>query len=442
MIRRSFRQGTLGSALAAVVLVSVVGLDTLTPAAAQEQKTIEERTRGETRVTPAMRESVYKKLSEAQTLAENKQYREAQNKLNELRNMRDLNSYEKAQMYSFSAYVAFSQDNYKDAIKNYEQVLAQPDIPIAMEDQTIYTLAQLYFQDEQYRKSIQMMERWLKTADKPGAEPYMVIGQAYYQLGEYKKALAPVEKGIAIAREQGKDVKENWLLLLRLFYYELKDYPKVVKILEELVTRFPKREYWVQLSAMYGEMNKDREQLAAYRIAYRQGYLSRGPEFLQLASLSMQADVPWEAAQVMEEGFKKGLIEKTAQNYRLLANAYTLAQEDKKAIEPLTQAARLSGDGELDIRLGQAYYNLDQYDKAVESLRKGLQKGNIKRVDDAYILLGMSLFELKQYDSAKAAFRNARSDARSAKAAGQWLQYIDSEVERQAQLREALRGQG
>jgi tetratricopeptide (TPR) repeat protein len=413
------------------------------PSRAQDnQQSVEERTRGKTRKTPALRAPVYEKLNEAQQLADEKKFREAMSKLNEVKSMRDLNSYERAQMHSFYAYLYFEQENYAEAIKNYEQVLQQPDIPIAMEDQTKYTLAQLYFQNENYKKSIAMMEDWIRNATNPGADPYMLIGQAYYQMGDYKKALPPVEKGIALAREQGKTIKENWLLLLRLFYYENKNYPKTVDVLEELIAKYPKREYWLQLSGMYGELDRSREQLAAYRIAHRQGFLSREPEYLALASLSMQSDVPWEAAQILEEGFEKGIVQKNAQNYRLLANAYTLSQNDKKAIEPLVQAARLSGDGELDVRLGQAYLNLDEYNKAVESLRKGLEKGGIRNASDVHVMLGMALFELKQYDAAKRSFRSAATDAKSQRIAAQWLEYIDSEQQRQAQLRDALQGAG
>jgi tetratricopeptide (TPR) repeat protein len=408
----------------------------------QQEQTIEEQSRGQTRKTPALRAPVYEKLNEAQGLADEKKYREAVSKLNEVKGMKDLNSYERAQMHSFLAYIYFAQDNYAEAIKNYEAVLQQPDIPVAMEDQTKYTLAQLYFQAENYRKSIELMQAWLKTANNPGAEPYMLIGQAYYQMEDYKKALPPVEKGIVLARAQGKQIKENWLLLLRLFYYENKDYKRTVDVLEELITKYPKREYWLQLSGLYGELDKPREQLAAYRIAYRQGFLSREPEYMALASLAMQADVPYEATQVLEEGFKKGVVTKKAETYRLLANAYTLAQEDEKAIDPLVQAARLSNDGELNVRLGQAYLNLDQYDKAANALKQGLNKGGIKNASDVQVMLGMALFELKQYDAAKQAFRVARGDQRSQRVANQWLDYIESEQDRQRQLREALKGSG
>jgi tetratricopeptide (TPR) repeat protein len=431
-----FRAPILIAAATAVLAAALPAIGN----AQNKEQTVEERTRGQTRKTPALREPVYKKLNEAQELAEAKKYKEALAKVSEVKSMKDLNTYERAQMHSFLAYIYFTQDNYAEAIRNYEAVLQQPDIPVAMEDQTRYTLSQLYFQAENYKKSIQLMQDWLKTAKNPGPEPYMVMAQAYYQLEDYRNALPQVEKGIAIAREQGKPIKENWLLLERLFYYELKDYKKTVAVLEELITRFPKKDYWLQLAGMYGELDKDTEQLAAYRIAHRQGFLTRSGEYVALASLSLQAGAPWAAAQVMEEGFKKGAVEKTAQNYRLLANAYTLSQEDKKALGPLTQAARLSNDGELDVRLGQAYLNLDQYDKAVESLRKGLSKGGIRNASDVQIMLGMSLFELKQYDSAKQAFATARNDKSRAKAATQWLQYIESEEERQRQLRDALKG--
>jgi hypothetical protein len=91
-----------------------------------------------TRRTPAMRERVYQRLAEAQECSENDDMACARRLLDEVRGMTDLNSYETAQMWNFYAFIYFNQDDFEEAIRAYENVLQQPELPIAMETTTLY----------------------------------------------------------------------------------------------------------------------------------------------------------------------------------------------------------------------------------------------------------------------------------------------------------------
>ena len=119
----------------------------------------------ETRKTPAMRERVYSRLSEAQACADEGDMPCARELLDRVREMSNLNSYEIAQMWNFYAFIAFGQENYPDAINSYEMVLTQPDLPLGMETTTRFTLCQLYFQQEQYQDSLDMLGLWFQIAN-------------------------------------------------------------------------------------------------------------------------------------------------------------------------------------------------------------------------------------------------------------------------------------
>jgi tetratricopeptide (TPR) repeat protein len=391
-----------------------------------------------TRRTPAMREQTYKKLSAARELAEAEQYADALRELDKLAAQKGLNSYERAQLYNFYGYIHFSQERFREAIRDYEQVLAQDNLPLALENGTQYTLAQLYFTVEDYDRAIGLIRRWLSQAENAGPEPYILLGQALYQKADYRAAVEPVETAIRIAAAQGDPPKEQWLLMLRLFYFELGEFDKVAEILHQLLAMNPKKEYWIQLSGIYGERDDTRKQLLAYEMAYLQGLLTSGEELVTLAQLYIQAGVPYKAGTVLENGMAQGLVEETERNYRLLSQAWTMAQEDEKAIPTLTRAAQLSTDGQMDLRLARAYANLGQWPDAVDSVRRAIDKGGLKRPDQAHVLLGIALYNLERYDQAIAAFRLASQDTRSRRAASQWISHIGSEQSRQAQLRQAL----
>jgi uncharacterized protein HemY len=114
-----------------------------------------------------------------------------------------------------------------------------------------------------------------------------------------------------------------------------------------------------------------------------------------------------------------------------------LSMEDTKAIPALKEAARMSDDGELDVRLGNSYLNIGEYSECVTAVRNGLRKGGLKSTDNAQISLGMCLYNLRQYNDARSAFREAAKTQRSRRIANQWIQVIDADVQRNEAIREA-----
>lgn len=393
----------------------------------------------ETRQTPAMSERVYQRLAEAQECAEADDMECAEELLQEVREMSNLNSYERAQMWNFYAFIHFAQDNYEEAIRAYENVLEQEDLPLGLQTDTMLALAQLYMQQERWQDSLDMLDRWFEFAENPGPQPFVYQAQAHYQLQQYEQGIDPILTAIDIAQQRGNEVDESWYQLLNVFYFELENYPKVIETLTILAENWPKKDYVVQLAGMYGQEGDEDTQLALYEVAYEAGWLTRGQERVNLAQMLMQADIPYKAARLMQEGLEDGTIESTESNWRLLSQAWQLAKEDEQAIPALRRAAELSDDGELDVRLAQSHANLAQWSECAEAARSGLDRGGLDRRDQAQLLLGNCLAEMNAYEQARVAFEAAAQDDRARDAAEQWIDYIESEQERQRQIEEALR---
>lgn len=393
----------------------------------------------ETRRTPALRNKVYERLAEAQAAAEAKDFRTASKILNEMISKGGksaLNSYELANVYNLQAFIAYSGEDYAAALRAYENVVSQPDIPLAMEINTRYTIAQLYFIQEDWRRGINALLQWFEMTESPTANAYVLLAQGYYQTKDYDKSLENVNRAISMYRADGKTPKENWLNLARFLYFEKNDINATVDVLEELLKLYPKKQYWVQLSHMYGEQRKDKQQLAAMETAYVQDMLDKGTEQVTMAYLYLNAEVPYKAAKVLERGIRDGSVEKNSKNYEILGNSFRQAQEIDKAIPAMEAAASRSDTGELYARLGNIYLDGDQHEKAISAINKGLQRGGVKRPDTARLVLGMAYFNTKEYDKARKAFEAAGRDERSAKYADQWISYMDSELDRQRKLAE------
>ena len=274
--------------------------------------------------------------------------------------------------------------------------------------------------------------------ETPNANAYILLAQGYYQVKDYDKALVNVDKAIAMSKAADKVPKEQWYNLARFLYFEKNDVNNTVAVLEELLKYYPKKEYWVQISHMYGEQNKTSQQLAAMETAYVQSMLDKDNEQVTMAYLYLNADVPYKAAKVMDKGLGDKSIEGKSKNWELAGNAWRQAQELDKAIPAMEEAAAKSDTGELYARLGNIYLDNDEFSKAATAINKGLSRGGIKRPDTARLVLGMAYFNLDQYDKAREAFAAASKDERSATYAKQWIDYMDSEIARQ----EALQAEG
>lgn len=415
--------------LLAVIVLFGSGATGVASAAENDEKT---------KKTVAMSQDVFEGLQNAQELIEAKKYSDGHAILKTLRAKPKLSVYENAQIWNLTAYAYYLQERYADAVKAYEKVLAAGDIPEAIVQSTLKTLSQLYFTQEDYAKALATVKRLMAVVPDPAADVYMLLGQAHFQLNQYKQAVQPISTAIEKYRAQGKKPRENWLLLLRVCYYELKDYQRMIGVLKELIALYPKEQYLLTLAGVYSELGDTRKQLSLTEALYESGYVTESHHVVNLANLYLLHGVPYKAAKVLQKEIDAKNVEANGRNLRLLSQAWYQAREDEKAIPPLARAARLSDDGELYVRLAQSYINLDRWEEAADAVQKGLEKGGVKRNDVANIMLGMALFNQRKLGSARDAFVNAARDKRSANAAQQWIAYVDSELKRKDSLEQTL----
>ena len=425
---------TVACSLSVVVVDRVFDAGFIGYASAQESK--KER---ETRKTPALRNNIYEKLAEAQVFAEAKQYVEAQEVLDDMLDATSkkskLNGYELANVYNTYAYLRYAVEDYEGALNYYQKVIDQrPDIPVALEVGTLYTVAQLYFLQEKWERGIDTLIQWMSLSETPSTNAYVLLANGYFQLKDYDRSLENIQ--IAIQREEaaGKAPKEQWYNLARFIHFDRSNYAEALDILEILIMYYPKKQYWVQASHLYGEEKDDARQLAILEASYEQNLLDRSQDIVLLSQLYLNAEVPFPAARVLEKGFADEVVETESKNYELAGVAWRQAQEVAKSLPMLEAAASKSEKGELYARLGNVYLDVDKNKDAVDALLKGLDKGGVKRPDQARLALGMAYFNLGDFSAARRAFREARKDERAKSYADQWLKYISSEERRLEEL--------
>jgi len=410
----------------------VAGVLSICLAVISTQALAQDKAKGKkTKQTVAMSQKVYEKLTEIQELVEAKNYANAHRLINDMgKGKSKLSDYERAQIFNLEGYSYYLQEDYAEAIKSYEKVLAQPDLPEALVLSTLKTMAQLQFTQEDYKGALVTIERLMRSVTEPSADIFMLKGQALFQMEKYNEALDPIKTAISMYRDQGRPPKENWLLLLRVIYFERNDYDNMLKVVKELLVYYPKDTYILTLAGIYSEQGDTKKQLALTEVLYEKGMLNSASNVTNLANLYLMHGLPYKAAVLLQVEMDKKVEEANERNLRLLSQSWYQAREDQKAIPPLKIAAGMSKDGELYIRLAQSHINLEQWKDASAAVQKGLKLGGLKRDDQANIMLGMALFNQKRLTQARKAFERAQRDKRSARTANSWIQYVDSEIRR------------
>ena len=433
------------------------------------------RDKQKTRTAQAVSKKTYDRIIKAQEAVDLEDYPEALRILNNLYSISKLSDYEQQNVLNYLGFIYYSMDDMTSAMNAYELMLAIPTLEEQIKKTTVYTLAQLNTMQENYSKAIRLTEEFFRLETNPAADPYIFYAQILYQMDRYSDMIEPVETAMEIyvrrqtarrlaAKVQAEKAvneaseeeiaealtalaeanksynitpvpKEDWYVLLNFAYFQQEDFIKVRDIQKTLLVHWPKKQYWFSLAGAYTELGEDENLIYAYDAAHTQKLLEKESELVTMAQLYMQAEVPYKAAKLLDKEIKANRVEKNEKNYRLMSQAWTLAAEDEEAIPALQQAARLSEEGELDLRLGNAYLNIGEHDECAKAITNGIKKGGIKSPDNAQISLGMCLYNLKEYKKAISAFKKASKTRRSRRVSNQWIRVIESDIERERQIK-------
>jgi len=382
------------------------------PAQAEEEK------------APPISPWLYKQLTKTEALISSQAYPQARKKLEKIIPELKDKSYEQALALRSLSSVYALENNYRKAAKSLEQCLATQALPEKQQQQALLNLGQLYMATEQYQKAVNTLQPWVrKNPTHSNQQVSVLLANAYTQLKQYRKALPYIEQAI----KQSKKPQESWFQLNLALHYELENYSAAAGILKKLIASYPdKKAYWLQLAATYQQLSRFKQALNIQDLAYKKGYLQTEAQILQLFNLYMYNKQPYQAANLLAKELGSQRVKKSSAHWELLANAWTNAKEYKQAIAALEKASALNNKGELYLQLARIHVEQELWHEAITAINKALKKGGLKQTGEgeAYILLGMSLYETEQLSAAKSAFQKARKYQKTRKSANQWLNYV------------------
>jgi tetratricopeptide (TPR) repeat protein len=287
----------------------------------------------------------------------------------------------------------------------------------------------------EYKQTIAKITQWesiqknlFPNKDIP-AKNLVLKAQAMYQMQDYEAASSVINAAVmqVETNDLGFQVDEQWYVLQRAIYFELKQPEEVKNVLLKLVKKFEAPKYWLQLAGMYGELEQEEKQLAIMEIAEQKSYIATGSDMFNLAQLYYYHQLPYKAAEIMQRAIDANKLPEDERNLTFLAQSWNSAKETEKAIPVMIAAAKLSENGELYAQLGQMYLNMDQWEKAIEAAHQGIEKGGLRNEGMSHLVIGMAKFNLGDYNESLDQLALAQDYDGSRTMAKQWSKFVEGE---------------
>lgn len=419
---------------------------------------------------PSFSEDTSKALQNIKPLLETKDYNGILRLLDGIPNVKP-DSYDQAYILDMKAKIFMSQEKYAQAIGPAEQALAISDrhnyFDEAASLQTVNLLARLIYaeavnlkgaqQQQMIAKSAGYLKRFLNGSKKVTPDDTMFYAQLLYAQATADQA-HPNEAMLKEARQVIEDgmmkavaPKEGFYQLLLALVQMDNDYAKSAELLELSIAKFPgKTTYWPILMASYLQLAGQEKDPAKQRAAYIRaintieraqaaGQMLDPKNNYNLVTIYIAAGQFSKATDLLHAGLKKGTIESSLANWRILGSYYQQANKDAEAIEALKEAEKLFPDqGMIDLHIGEIYRGMEKTKEARDYYRIAIKKkSTLEKPHVAYQLLAFAAMEMDDWDEALAAITEASKSPEFQK--DKQMQNLKEHIENTVKERNAAR---
>jgi hypothetical protein len=368
-----------------------------------------------------VRPEVGKPLQAAQALIRAHKGREAMGEIAKAEAVPNRTAYENQIIAQMKAAASSSSGDNDATIRNNMAVLDSGKVSGREATALVQGIAVAYYNKKEYAEAAKWTQRYFKEG---GGDPAMrsVLLQSYY-LGNDCNA---VSRMLGNGAEE-KRASEEDLQILANCYLRDKDTGGYVNAIERLVVSYPKPQYWTDLLSRVQKkpgFASYRLGVHVYRLRMATGNLSKADDYMEMAQLALQAGVPAEAKDIVDKAYEArvfgtGPDASRQQRLRdLIARNLAESQKTRAKDEADALAAR---DGNDLVRVGLNYVYEGNAAKGIPLIEQGIKKGNLRRPDDAKLLLGEAELKAGHKQRAVQTFREVRGTDGTADIARLWV---------------------
>ena len=369
---------------------------------------------------------IQKRIVRSQQLMTQDNYKKAFEILEKIANKPNASKYERSRILYTLSFAYAQKEKYVKARKALETILKLDAFPLKQTLQCIFALAQFRALNNDIDGAKKLMDQWFALSDTPQPAAYIFMANLMYQKKNNTKALEMVLKGISLTSKP----QESWLAFAVSLLYMQNRYKEATTWLYKLLEiKINKKTYWKQLAASLLSTEQHMHALAVLKLAMGLNLLKEEGEILNIASLYLSNDMPFEASQIMQFGIKQEKLKSNRKNFEFLANALIHAKEYQAALGPLEQAAQLSKDGKLYALKARLLLEQGKYKMALDNFNNAVKKGLTENGTGRVLLeKGITLIQIGELQKASVAIDKATTYKSVAKAAKNWQRYLQHQL--------------
>jgi hypothetical protein len=403
----SSSKGLVRRAASAALLVASLGI--AAPAGAQE----------------SVRPEIGKPLQAAQEMIRAQRFKEALGKVREAEAAGPRNANETYLVERMRMSAAAGAGDMETAARSLDALGGRMSGPDKL--RMVESIAVGYYRAQQYAKSMQWSQRYFREGGTSPAIRTMLI-QSQYLSGDFSGAAKELMAEVQGAERSGSPPPEDRLKLLLNAATRQGDNNAYVYAMEKLVTYYPKKEYWVDLMSRMQRKStfSDRLSLDAYRLSLVTGSMTAPADFMEMAQLALQADLPTESKQVVDKGFAAGVLgagPEAERHKRLRDLVVKRLAEDTASRAADETAASTAKTGDALVAVGMNNVYSGQAAKGVGLIQQGIAKDSLKRPEDAKLHLGIAQLVAGDKAKALATFKTVQGTDGTADLARLWVLY-------------------
>jgi len=382
---------------------------------------------GAVQAQESVRPEVGKPLQAAQEMIRSQRYKEALVKVREAEAVGARNANETYLIERMRIAAASGAGDVETAARSFEALSGSGRVSGPDKLRMVESIAGGYYRAQQYAKAMQWSQRYFREGGTSPAIRTMLI-QSQYLSGDFAGAARELMAEIQGAERSGSPPPEDRLKLLLNAATRQGDNNAYVYAMEKLVTYYPKKEYWVDLLSRMQRKSSfsDRLSLDTYRLSLASGSMTAPADYMEMAQLALQADLPTESKLVVDKGFAANVLGagNEAERHKRLRDLVVkrLAEDTASRAEDEKQAL-VAKTGDALVAVGMNLVYSGQAVKGVQLIQQGIAKGGLKRPEDAKLHLGIAQLVAGDKAKAQATFKTVQGADGTADLARLWALY-------------------
>ena len=285
---------------------------------------------------------------------------------------------------------------------------------------SLYTsLGVTYYNAKQLEPAVAAFEKAISLNPRD-PEPLTFLGEARFSQGRKPDAVSAFQRAIQATTAAGQKPSEQLMKRAVGVAYESNN-PAAIELGRQWAAAYPTADSWRNSIAIYRNMMKPDVEgtLVLLRLLQAKGALNSAADYNLFATAAADQSNFNEAQAVIDQGIAAKVVDPASPLFKDTIAA--LKTKPKATETDLTAAAKTATSGMALVRIGDRFYAIGQYAKAVEVYRQALGKPGVD-TNVANLHIGMALARSGDKAGATAALQAVTGPR--ADLAKYWLMYL------------------